>query len=397
MRRIWALALLVSAALVGSVLAWNGVRQEREFRRLIASGELALTRDQTPLAIEAFSGAVALKPDSMLGYLKRGDTYRRRGELVPALRDLRQAAALDATAPRALELLGDVDLALGQFDRATEDYRRVVAIDDRAPRVLYKLAVAHYRSGQAASAIEPLRQALAIDDRFAEAHYLLGLCLRDRGRNADAERALEKAIAVNAAFPAARAELTDVKMAMGRQRDAIEQLEALAALNPSEPEQLVAVGLAHAKLGRVESAIAALGRAAERHPDEPAVYTALGRVWLQFAESREDGDAVSKAIDALQPTAVRTKNSETLTLYGRALFLSGDSHNAQGILQQAVTQLPVDPNAFLYLAAATQRLKRADVARSALVDYAALVGKSQTEASADVAAVLALQQRIRSS
>ena len=40
--------------------------------------------DQTYGAIEAFSGALALKRDSMLAYLKRGDTYRRRGELTAA-------------------------------------------------------------------------------------------------------------------------------------------------------------------------------------------------------------------------------------------------------------------------------------------------------------------------
>ena len=64
--------------LAGAVFAWNAVRQEREFRRLVATGDAALTRDQTYEAIEAFSGALALKRDSMLAHLKRGDSYRRR-------------------------------------------------------------------------------------------------------------------------------------------------------------------------------------------------------------------------------------------------------------------------------------------------------------------------------
>ena len=78
--------------MVGVVLAWYAVRQEREFQRLIAAGDAALAADQTYGAIEAFSGALALKGDSMLAHLKRGDTYRRRGELTAALRDLREAA-----------------------------------------------------------------------------------------------------------------------------------------------------------------------------------------------------------------------------------------------------------------------------------------------------------------
>src|SRR5919106_3741581 len=185
MTRNWILTLFLSAAVVGSVLAWNGVRQEREFRRLIALGDSSLAREQTSLAIEAFSGAVALKPDSMLGYLKRGDTYRRGGDLAAALRDLRRAAAIDPTAPRTKELLGDVNLAMGRFERAVEDYSGFVAIDDHSPRVLYKLALARYRNGHASAAIDPLRQAIAIDDRFTEAHHLLGVCLRERRSDAE--------------------------------------------------------------------------------------------------------------------------------------------------------------------------------------------------------------------
>src|SRR5262249_33296074 len=110
-------ASVVSAILlVGAVFAWNAVREEREFRRLIAAGDTALAREQTYEAIEAFSGALALKHDSMLAYLKRGDSYRRRGEFSSALRDLRKASALDPTSTRALELLGDVNVAMGRYE-----------------------------------------------------------------------------------------------------------------------------------------------------------------------------------------------------------------------------------------------------------------------------------------
>src|SRR6185503_18788506 len=83
------LASVAVAALAGaSVLGWFEVRQARDFRRLLAVGDAALTRDQTLAAIEAFSGAIALRRDSMLGWLKRGATYRRSGDFSSALRDL---------------------------------------------------------------------------------------------------------------------------------------------------------------------------------------------------------------------------------------------------------------------------------------------------------------------
>lgn len=380
MKRLLVVSVGLAALMVGVVLAWYAVRQEREFQRLIATGDAALVEEQTFGAIEAFSGALALKHDSMLAHLKRGDTYRRRGELPAALRDLREAAVLDPSAPRPIELLGDVNAAMGRYERASEHYQAFIALDDRSPRVLYKLALAFYRNGRVEQAIGPLREAVALDARFTEAHYLLGMCLRERGQDEEALRALTRAVEINPAFGAAREELVDLFERGGRREDALEQLEALAALEPARAERLVSVGLAYARWGRRDAAILTLGRAANRYPDEPAVYTALGRVWLEDAELRTDRVALSKAVEALQPTAAAgTASGEALTLYGRAMLLSGDTREAERALLLAVGKPPVDPIAFRALADAAERLGHLPIARDALLRYAALVGDSDVD------------------
>ena len=372
-------AAISGAILVaGAVFAWNAVRQEREFRRLIAAGDAAITRDQTYEAIEAFSGALALKHDSMLAYLKRGDSYRRRGELSAALRDLREASALDPTATRPLELLGDVNMAMGRYERATEVYRRYLGLDDRAPHVLYKLALAYYRHGQPTLAIEPLRRAVALDDRFAEAHYLLAMCLKDQKHETDAMKSLGRALEINPGLGVAREELADLALTRGRTREGIQQLEALAALEPSQPQRLVDVGLAYARAGEYDTAITTLGRAAQRYPEAEGVYIALGRIWLSLADARKDRVALSKALQALEPSATRANaSSDTLTLYGRALLLSGKVEAAERTLQQAASMLPVEPAAFLYLSSAAQRRGHVSAAHEALVKYTTLIDEDQ--------------------
>ena len=375
--------VLVSAGLVflavGILLASYTVRQEREFQRLIAEGDAALLRDETYGAIEAFSGALALKRDSMLAYLKRGDTYRRRGELTAALRDLREAAGLDPSAPRPVELLGDVNADLGRYERAAQHYLAFTALDDRSPRVLYKLALARFRTGDAAAAIDPLRQAVRLDARFAEAHYLLALCLRARSQDADALEALTRALEINPAFVAARDELADLHLRAGRQEQAIEQLEAIAAIEPSRPERLITVGLAYASWGRTDAAVLTLGRAAERHPDHRGVYTALARVWLEAADARNDRVALSKALEALQPQiAAGDPSTDALMLYGRAMYLSGTAAAAERALLQATATPPVEPVALRYLADAAERLGHRAEARDARLRYAALTGDEST-------------------
>jgi len=376
MKRSVVLTVAALAVVAAAVLVWADARREREFRRLIAVGDAALAGDQTFDAIEAFSGALALKPNSMLASLKRGDTYRRRGEYAAALRDLGQAAFLDPAAPRPIELLGDVQTALGQYAAAAAEYQRYLAIDDRAPGVLYKLALAHYRNGMAARAVDPLRHAITLNDRFAEAHYLLGLCLRETDRR-QSLGAFRHALEISPTFAAAREELARLYEQMGRWQDSIDELEALAALEPARPERLVSVGLAYARIGRRDTAVLTLGRAVERHPDATVVYTALGRIWLTSAEGQNDPVALGKAIEALQPAAAQADAvSETRTLYGRALALSGNMIAAERMLLQAVAMVPVDPSAYRYLAEVARRLGHATIAKDAAAKYALLTASA---------------------
>jgi tetratricopeptide (TPR) repeat protein len=373
MNRSIVIAVAVVTLIGASVLTWVDVREQREFRRLVAVGDAALTHERTSEAIEAFSGAIALKADSMLPYLKRGDTYRHRGELEAALRDLRQAAALDPGAPRPAELLGDVNAGLGRYPEAAEQYRRYIALDDRAPRVLYKLALVYYRDGRPAAAVEPLKRALSLDGRLAEAHYLLGLCLSSLGQPAEAAASLGRAVRLMPTLAAAREALAQLASASGRWREGLEQLEALAALEPSRAERLVNVGLAYARLGRRDAAIVTLGRAADRFPDTPVVYTAIGRVWLAAAEEHHDQAALGRALTALRNAALRPDaSSDALSLYGHGLLLSGQTRAAERVLQRATVRVPLDPIAFRYLSEAATRTGHVEASRVALARYTAL-------------------------
>jgi tetratricopeptide (TPR) repeat protein len=166
-----------------------------------------------------------------------------------------------------------------------------------------------------------------------------------------------------------------VYASLGAHQQRIDQLDALSALDSTRPERLVAVGLAHAERGRDSQALLVLGRAVERFPDVPQSHAALGHVWLNIAERRTDATALLKAIEALTEAATHSAcRSEALSDLGRALTLSGDLPAAERALRSAVTRLPVAAEAFLRLAAVTERQRRDVEARDALLQYAALVG-----------------------
>ncbi|HET9469449.1 MAG TPA: tetratricopeptide repeat protein [Vicinamibacterales bacterium] len=379
-----AIVVLAGVAAAGTLADW-AVEREREYLRLIDQGDGALNRGQAFVAIEHYSGAIALKPESMLAYLKRGEAHQRRGDtpetLSAALRDLRKAADLDPGATRTLEKLGDVNMQLRRFRNAADNYEAYIALDNHAAPIFYKLALASRGDGNLVRAISALQDAVKLNPSFHEAHYVHGLCLKERNQLDDARAALERAIAISPAFMPAREELAELHRLQERPHDEIEQLDALHALEPNKPERLIALGRAHLRAGSRDFAVITLGRAAERFKEYPGVYAALGQVWLEAAEGRGDPSDLGKALEALEPVATQsTASSETLGMYGRALALANRHAEAEAVFKQAAQRFPIDPQVLPHFASVAQRLGHLDEARQALVKYSVLVDEDREEA-----------------
>lgn len=368
-------ALVVLLAVVIVAYAYAVTRRERLYRQFVVHGDHALVRGDTFAALTAFTDAIARKPESMLGYLKRGDTYRRRGEFEAAARDLEKARSVDPTEPRTLELLGDVAAARQMPEQAAEYYGAYVALDDR-PRVLYKLGLSRQLAGRHGDAVEALRQAVKLDNRFAEAHYLLGVCLRELKQLTGAQSAFERAVAVSPNLLPAREQLAEVYGLLGKRTERIKQLEELLLADAS-PVRHVAVALAYADRSELPRAIRALGITSRLYPDHAGTYLALGQVWLRAAAAG-DRVALGKAIEALQHAVSMDASSPALTLLGRARLLAADHAGAERTLRQAAETSPAEPAAFLLLADAADRTAHPQIARRALLDYQKLTGTSDS-------------------
>lgn len=374
MKRVIVLVTVLVATAVGAAWAYQAAARDRDYRALLARGDAAFRDEQTFTAIEAYSGAVALRPDSMLAHLRRGETYQRQGSLEEAARDFRLAGSLDPTATRPLEALGDVLYQMQRFGRAAETYESCLKLDDRLARVSYKLALARYRDGAIEPALAALEQSIRLNDRLPDAFYLRGLCLREQRRTGEAQQAFEHAVSLSPGLIAAREELADLYGTQGRRADELEQLQVIAGLDRDHIERQVAIGLAQARAGHPDLAVLTLGNALERTPDQPLIYGALGQVWLDIAQARNDRVALSKALEALERIASSPgATSETLTLYGSALLRDGEADVAERTLQQAIARSPVEPTAFLFYAAAAERQNHLEEARQALIAYGGLV------------------------
>ncbi len=66
MKRFLAVVVVLGMSAVGAASAYQAVARQRDYRKLLTRGDAALRDDQTFGAIEAYSGAIALRSDSML-------------------------------------------------------------------------------------------------------------------------------------------------------------------------------------------------------------------------------------------------------------------------------------------------------------------------------------------
>lgn len=381
-----AAALLVCTAL--GVIAVERLYTERQYRRLLADGDRALAAGNAYAAVEAFSGALAFRPDSMVAYLRRGEAYRDQRRFDEATRDWRQASKLAPEAPQPLIALGDHFDAVGQYGQAAEWYGQAASrLKAEDPSLLYRLALARFKAGDSAAAIEPLKAVAGRNDFSAERRYLLGLVQRDVGDVAGSIASLEGAIALAPDFAPAREELADAYRSVGRPIDEMIQLQALAARNHNA-ERRVAIAEAEARRGQFETALGTLASAREAAPTDSAVLLAIGRVYLARAgRTAGDEEDVRLAVEVIgRAIAGTAPRSEGLALYGRAIFLSGNYAEAERILREAVATTPVNSEAFLYLADAAERMSHDLVARDALINFDALQGDT---APADVRAARA--------
>ena len=361
-----------------SVAVIRTIDGQRQYRQFLATGEQALSDGDTYAAIEAFSGALALRPESMVAYYRRGEAYRAQNRADEALANFREANRRAPEAPEPLMALA------AQYDTQAESGPAALRyglaaeqLGDANPTLLYRLALARYRSGAVTAALAPLERLVAKHDTFGEAHYLLGLARRDTGQPSEAAiAALEHAIRVAPGLLAAREELADLYRATGQRVQELRQLQALAAAD-SQPARLLAIALAQADADQYDGALGTVSEVLNRTPADSRAHITLARVLLARAERTPDRASVARAVAALESALAGTaRRGESTALLGRARYLSGDAAGAERILREAVATSPVEPDAFRYLADAAARLGHDIVARDALLNLDMIEGNT---------------------
>jgi tetratricopeptide (TPR) repeat protein/serine/threonine protein kinase len=315
---------------------------------------VVLDNQRPPRAVKAvryLTAALALRPDSPVVFLNRGNALRDAGELDAAIADFRRAVALAPGYASAHNNLGHALMDKGRTDEAIVEHREAIRLDRDNRQAHYNLGIALMDKGRPDQAIAEYREAIRLKSDYPEAHANLGNALRDKGLRNEAIAEFRQALATQQDFPGAYAAhngLGNVLLDTGRPDEAIAEYREALRLRKDSADVHANLGSALKFRGRLDEAISEFREAIRLKPD-----SAHGQIMLGLALGAKG--QLDEAIAALRE-AIRIKPDSDIAHHnlGFALQLRGRLDEAVVAFQEALRLKPDAANTRAALATAQQ-------------------------------------------
>jgi tetratricopeptide (TPR) repeat protein len=226
-------------------------------RDLNNKGLALLQAERYEEAIENFSRAIALIPDSVLVYVNRADAYVQSGQIANGLQDYQQALEIDPNFAPAYLNRGTAFVNLDRYDEAFSDLTRAVELDPTNARAYAARGAVFYRTGQYDRALADLTRSLTLDPSDSRAYF-------ERGRT---------------------------YMSLLRFDLAIDDFTKTIEREPSEANPYALRGTCHMAVGHPELAVSDFTDALHRGHGDPALYRFRGQAYAdtdKLAEALAD-------------------------------------------------------------------------------------------------------------
>lgn len=167
-----------------------------------------------------------------------GTLYAEQGELVKALKFLRQAAEINPRSHMIQNNLGNIYKLSGQFDKAIDCYQLALNFEPNMPEVHNNLGNIYKNQEQFVEAETCYRRALLLRPDFVEVYCNLGGVLRSLKKFQQAIENYRKALALSPAFKAAYEGLGICYAELGERDQAITSFNRYLELDPGDNSEV---------------------------------------------------------------------------------------------------------------------------------------------------------------
>ena len=198
-------------------------------------GQIFLEYNTPQPAVEIYSKALQLAPDSLLAHLGEGLALKGIQRFAEAEKELSLCFRRDPGMAVAFDALADLYLEALNYEQLAALSQQFLQANPSDYRGYYYLAAAkeHEKEDrQAAQAL--LEKAIGLNPKFAASFALLGKLLLQDGRAGDAARELERAIELRPDYRPAHLYLGNAYRKLGREADAAREFQLVRELNEKE-------------------------------------------------------------------------------------------------------------------------------------------------------------------
>jgi tetratricopeptide (TPR) repeat protein len=351
-------------------------------------------KNDSKQAVTYLNQALSTNPDFLDAALLLGQVNLRIGNAQAVVDSMKTFLARHPEQPAVKLLLADGYRALGQLDDAAALFRDEVKTSPKDPQPYIALGVILRQQGKPDEARQlleqavqlapanpmPLLQLVDIDlvaHNFDAAHhrieerlqatpdsaflfFLQGRVFASEQKWDQAEASLLKALNLNPNFPNGYALLASVYEQSNKLTDAAKQLETVVNQNPHDTRALMSLAVLYDKMRNFEKARDTYEKLLAISPDFVPALNNLAFINIEYLQQPDRAYQLAEKARALQPT-----DGSIADTFGWILFKKRDYQQAIGLLSDAVTKSPGDPEIQYHFGMCRYMMGDADAAKTA--------------------------------
>ena len=204
---------------------------------------------------------------------------------------------------KAINLLGNIQMALGKLSEAEETFDNGILADKTNATLRVSTAICKIGLNQPRVAIDRCKEAVILKPGYANAHNIMGTAFLASGEAANAVAAFEQALELTPQFFDAEFNLGVALLEKNSPQDARRRFENVLSNHPDHKQALSRMGDALAALGKHDEAESWYRKALQIDSAMPVAHTGLGKL-LQKLDRQEDALAHFKLAIQANPNNV---------------------------------------------------------------------------------------------
>lgn len=252
-------------------------------------------------AISDFSKALRIDPTHLPALLNRGLAHQAREAYSEAIEDFTEALQLEGEHPEAVINRGIAHFSTGHRSQALQDFDTAVDLQPDQPGPFLNRAKARQAGGDLEGAIQDYERAIELDPECAEAWEGLGYIRLSRDSPEDAIDAFDEAIELRPYIASLYYNRASAYVRLEDYEQAVDDYSSALELDPEDRESYVNRGQARFENRDFEGALEDWNDAIEVDPYYPVPYLKRAALWHMLDEPQEAAQDALQAVECAPP------------------------------------------------------------------------------------------------